>query len=283
MGLFDQLEKILDIQFDADIDIANNISNISLIHYEGGKKLEKEGESLRVNINELTPEERQEFLDVPKEQIEVEGRVLEEDAENETAAIETGYEEDYDDILDYFEDIISESYCEVLEASLHLRALIDEKELDREEIYDRKRDIARKHTPDAYYLSSLVTAGYFDEDGGLRDLYVDLRLNKSHNNNFQEELERLVDERLPCVFVEEVDQPDEVTTDVKRRLKKFKEGDQLHDWLDIRGIGPRCEDIIDDVVDNLEDEFIGIDIEKWNADGRRIVRIRPHTIGSIDI
>jgi len=284
MGLFDALEKVLDIEFAPDIDISSSISNIHLIKYEGGTKLEKEGESLKININELTPEERNELLQVPPDQLEVNGRVLEDDAENETAAIENGYQEYYDDILEYFEPILSDLYHEILEDALHLRASIEEQDLTRDEIHERKRDIAKRTSADAFYLATLVTAGYFDENGGLRDLYVDIRINDEyHGRDFQKELERLVDKKLLCVFVERDDLSDEVTTTVESRLQKFKNNEQIHDWLDIRGIGPKCGDTIDTVVETLEERYIGIDIDRWKNGDQMVVRIRPHTVGTINI
>ncbi|TQR22067.1 hypothetical protein C9J85_03040 [Haloferax sp. wsp5] len=133
------LEEILDINFRPNIDIRN----VSLINYESRDKLQKEGDSLKINISELSEKERRELLNVPPEQFEIQGRVLDEKEESDANAIEQGYDESADEIIDYFDGILSENYLSIVDASLYLRALINQKDIDRDEIHERKKDIEK--------------------------------------------------------------------------------------------------------------------------------------------
>lgn len=272
------LEKILDINFSPDVDI----SILNFTKVDGGKRFQKDGETLHLNLEALEPEQRREVLTLPQDQFEEQGRVLREDEEEEVAAIESGYNDDMDDILDYFDGVLSERYHAILDTSLYLRSLIEQRDLHKDEIQEKKRDIAKRHGMDAFYLSSLTTAGYFDPDGGLRDLYVDMGLNEQYSKyNFQQELESLVELKLLCVFVESDDDISDATKKTRGRLAKYQKEDPINDWIDIRGIGGSCKEIIDGVVENLEDEFIGIDYDRWQDGADYTVRIYPRSLPNI--
>jgi len=276
--VLEALEKILDINFAPDI----NISNVCLINIEGGDKLEKEGQSLKVNIDELEPDERAELLELPPERFEIQERILNEDDEKETAAIEEGFDESEEEILDYFDDILSDDYLSILDMALHLRALIEQKDLTKEEIQERKREIAKYHGPDAIYMASLTTAGYFDPDGGVRDIYVDMELNDQYDRyKFQQRLEELVEHKLLCVFVESNDSVEDTTQAVRRRVAKYQRRDPVNSWMDLRGIGGQCEEIIDETINNLEEEYIGIDYDRWMEDDQLIVRMYPRSFPNL--
>lgn len=279
MGILGALEKIFDITFKADIDI----SNVNLIHVENGTKFQKDGRSLHINIDELEPAERRDLLDLPREQFEAENRVLRHEEEQDVLAIEQGFTEDNDEVLKYFEGLLSERWLGIIEDSLYLRALLKEKDLTKEEILERKRDIARGREPNAFYISNLATAGYFHPNGGVRDILVTMRLNEEYDlYRFQKQMDAIVDDKLLCVFVENDDEVNEVTQETISRLATYQEKDPINEWLDIRGIGPECEKVIDGVVQNLEEEFIGIDYDRWKDEEENlIVRIHPHSIRTL--
>lgn len=276
--MLDRLENLLDINFKPDI----NIENISLIDIDGADRFRKDGRTLEINVEELEPEQQQGMQELVVEQFDADERVLRDDEADEVAALESEYDEDAEDVLEYFDPILSDRYHGILEKSLYLRTLIENRDLSKQEIQDKKAEIARRYGQGAIYLSSLTTAGYFHEDGGLRDLYVQMGLNSEYDQyNFQQELEELVEHKLLCVFVENDDDPYDVTQEVRGRLSTYQDIDPIHDWIDIRGIGPDCERIIDEVVGNLEEKYLGIDYDRWRNDGKLVVRIRPHSIGTI--
>lgn len=276
--VLEALEKILDINFKPDIDIRN----ITLINIEGGDKLQKDGPALHVNLDELDGQERRELVQLTQDEFEEQNRVLQEDRYEEAGALENADTGEMDEVLDYFDQILIDRYLDIIEASLHLRILIDQQDLRKKEIQDKKRDLVSRYGPEAMYLSSLATAGYFDPNAGLRDLYVKMGLNDKYDKyNFQKELERLISDELLCVFVENDETIYEVKQEVRGRLARYQRKDPINDWLDIRGIGSGCEEIIDGVVDELENEFTGIDYDRWNDGDNVVVRIHPHTLPPI--
>ncbi len=275
--LLDALEDLFNINFSPDLDI----EFLTFTKIEEEKKFKKEGEVLYLNLAELDPEQRKEVITLAQDQFKEKGRVLRHDEENETNAIEAGYTEDFGEIVNYFDGILSERYLTILESSLYLRALIDEENLSKEEIDERKRELTKKNGAESIYLSSLTSAGYFDPDGGLRDLYVELELNDRYDRyEFQPILSELVEEKLICLFVEKDEDIYDVTQEARRRLVKYKRENPPQEWFDIRGIGDGCEEIIDGVMANLEEEFIGVDYDRWKIEDDLWVRIYPRSLPS---
>lgn len=275
MGVGDILESV----FGGVLPDHIEITDINLLKIDGGDKVHKNGPTLNVNVAELEPDERQQFLKEIRDEFNGEGRVLREDESEDVLAIEENYQEEYQEYASHFENHLSERYIAMISDSMYLRALIDGKELSKEEILEHKRDIASRHGSEAFYISSLATAGYFDPNGGLQDLLVDMRLNKDYEvYNFQKEFKRLIDKELLCLFVENDDDVYEATQELERRIVEYQRMDPVQDWIDIRGIGPQCEEIIEDIVQNLEEKYLGLDYDRWRDDDNLVIRLHPHSI-----
>jgi len=275
------LENLLDVNFSPDIDIDIDVLNFT--NHEDGNRFQKDGRTLNLNLAALEPEKRRKVLQLAPEEFEQQGRLLREEEAAETRAMENRFDDDMDEILDYFDVILSDRYLSILDSSLYLRVLIEERDLTKEEIQERKHDLARRHGYEAIYISSLVSAGYFDPDAGLRDLYVDMGLNEEYDRyNFQSVLCNLVEHKILCYFVENDEEDNEATQAVRERLAKYQREEPINEWFDIRGIGDGCESIIDGIIDNLEEEFIGIDYDRWRDGDDLWVRIYPRSLPPIE-
>lgn len=271
------LEKIFDISFSPDTEI--KISNISLISIDTGDEIQREGDTIQVNTKQLDSEQREFLQELTRREKEEGGRLIREGEEEEITAIEGNWEDAYDDIPDYFDNFLSDRYISIIEDSLYLRVLIEQKGLNKEEILERRRDIARRHGPEAMYMSSLTTAGYFDPNGGLRDLLVEYGTNSGVSRmDLHSELKELVEKKLLCVFINNEQTVQEATHEVRSRIAKYQRVDPLQDWLEIRGIGPECEEIIEGVQENLEDEFMGFDGGDFSDGDGKVIRLHPHSI-----
>jgi len=267
--------------FDIDIDL--DIRNISLVNYEEHGKLLKDGDDLLINVEKLNTAEREEIIELTQDHFDNDERVLRDDVEEETNDMIEGYSEQNDEVLSYYDGIIAERYHEMLRYSLRLRALIEMRDLTRDEINRRKREIADKTGQEAIYIASLCSAGYFDINSDLHDIYVTMGLNEEYDKvNFYKEFKKLVEEKLVAVFVETDDKVRDVRNEVRGRLKTHQQTDTVHDWLDIRGIGDQCRDTINSVVEDLEDEFIGIDYDRYNVEDDTYVRIHLHSLPPIN-
>lgn len=275
------LENLLDVNFSPDIDIDIDVLNFT--NHEDGNQFQKDGRTLNLNLAALEPEKRREVLQLAPEEFEQQGRLLREEEAAETRAMETRFDDDMDEILDYFDVILSDRYLSIIDSSLYLRALIEERDLTKEEIQERKRDLARRHGYEAIYICSLVSAGYFDPDAGLRDLYVDMGLNEEYDRyNFQSVLSNLVENKILCYFVENDEEDDEATQAVRERLAKYQREEPINEWFDIRGIGDGCESVIDGIIGNLEEEYLGIDYDRWRDGDDLWVRIYPRSLPPIE-
>lgn len=274
-----ELGEILGVPFKEDV----SVRYINLEDRENDKLLRKEGEVLHLNLSPLSVEQQKDVLELVQRQFHSEGRVLRLDQEIESRAMESAYDDELNEIRNFFDGVLSPRYHTILDKSLHLRAVIEEQELHKDEIQERKGQIARRHGSDAIYLSSLVGAKYFDPDGGLRDLLVDMGLNPDLNKDmYQQVLNEYVEKELFCCFVQNDDTISNVTNEVRGGLARYQREDPIHDWYDIRGIGEGCARIISGVMENLEDEFIGLDYEEWSDSGSLWYRIYPRSLGKIN-
>lgn len=275
--MLEDIEDILGVTFRDDVII----ERVNLEFSDNEKRLRKSGETLYLNIEECSEDEREHLRSLVRDKFDG-SHVLRLDEHEEAQAMETGYEHDLDEILTYWDGILSPNYHEILERSLYLRGLINEKDLSKEMIQERKGQIARECGSEAMYVSSVVTAGYFDPNGGLRDLFVEMGLNKEYDKlNFQSELKKYIEKELLCVFVENDDSVYSVTQDVRGGLSRYQQEEPIQDWFDVRGIGDGCAKIIDGVIENLEEEFIGIDYYQWRDDDDLWVRIDPRSLPPI--
>lgn len=272
------LEEVLDVTFREDLDIRR----VNIESRPEENKFRKDGYTLHVNLAHLDQAERDGLLELTATQFEREGRVLREDEEVETSTMMSGYTDEYDEILSYFDGVLSDRYCDIIERSLHLRTLIENKDLSKSEIQEKKGQIARRHGSEAIYLSSLVSAGYFDPDGGLHDMYVDMELNPDYSRyDFQDTLTEYMDKKLLAVFVENDDNIDDIFHEVRGRLSRYQEEDPIQEWFDIRGIGEGCEEIISSVMEKLEEEYLGIDYDEWRDGEHLWIRIYPRSLPPI--
>lgn len=273
-----RLGEILGVEFRDGIDV----SYLNLRAIEDEDRLQKEGDILHLNLEKLEEREVRSVLELCEEQFEDEGRILRIDEEEQTAAMQRGYDDDDDEVLKFFENYLSDNILAIIEKSLFLRGLIEEEDLTKDEIQQRKRQIARRHGSNAIYLSSLVSAGYFDPDGGLRDIFVNLGLNPGYNKyDFQEILQEYAKKELLCVFVENDETVYDVKQEVRGHLARYQREEPIQEWFDIRGIGDGCANIIDGVMNELEDEFIGIDYDRWRNEDDLWVRIYPRSLQPI--
>lgn len=266
-----------------DIEISPEIGDITLFYREGDEKVVEETNELHLNVAELEGEEREEVIELADEHFDVEERVLREPEEEETEALEQSRGARIDETVSFFDGVILDRHVSILEKSLYLNALIEtEESLTKPQIDDRRSDIAERLGQDAFYISSLCSAGYFDEGRELRELYDEIVEEPNvDDDEYREEFEKLVNHELLAVFVSNHQTVYEVTNEVRGTLARHQREDPAIDFLDIRGIGDECRTIIDSVVENLEDEFEAIDYERCRDGEELIVRIQMYSIDNL--
>jgi hypothetical protein len=266
--------------FDINIDVGD--IDVTLINVNGGDKLSKEGEELRINTVELDEHEKVELKDLIEdthERADKTERIFDKQEEEIAGRIEEGYTEEVFETLDYFDDVLFEKHYEILRQSLDMRTYIEQSNPEYNEIQQIKYQIAEESTnPDmAIYISSLCTSGYFDKEGGIRDLHVKMKMNNEYNqHNFKREFKKIVENRLLCVFIRSQSTAYEVTNQVRGALRKYKKKDPVNDYIDIRGIN--CDDLIDEMLLQLEVEHPEITYDEFTDGNETVVRVRPDSI-----
>lgn len=266
-----RLRTLFDIEV-GDIDI-------TLFSKEGNEKVVQKEERVLVNLAELDDEERRELIDISNDHLEEEGRLLNDPVEEETADIEEGWDEQKAEILDFFDGLIYDRYHQILEKALYLRGVIEQNELTKQQIDKRKNDVADRLGGDAHYIANLCTAGYFDEDRTFREIYQQMYMGEGYQEHeFKDAFVIIVTEQLLCVFVERDQSVYEVKQDVRGTLAKYQREDPPNNYVDIRGIGDHCENIIDKVVSDLEDEYFGFDATEFHEGDQRVIRIHPASL-----
>lgn len=270
--------------FSWDGSILENIEDISLIKIEDNRKFEIEDRTLQINLSELNDEELGELREIQHEYFSADERFFGDDDTQEAEAIERNYDEEDEELLEFFDNILTDRYLSVIESGLHLRASIEEQNLDKNKIKTRRHDIASSHGKGAYYLTTLATEGYFDPNGGIRDLLATVRLNEGMEMyNFQNELETLVENKLLCVFVENDDTVREVVHAIRGRMARHREISPLNSWLDVSGIGPDCETIILQAMEKLQDDYMSLDYDNRTDLGKGLrIRIHMETVPRLD-
>lgn len=118
---FSRLRNLLDIEI-GDIDI-------TLFSREGDEKVVINNETAYVNVAELEPEEEDEVIDISRQHVEEEERLLNDSIEEETGDIEEAWDEEKKEILDFFDGIIFDRYVQILEKALYLRGVIEQNDL----------------------------------------------------------------------------------------------------------------------------------------------------------
>lgn len=276
--MLDELEEILGVNFQQEV----SVRYLNLEKREDQKRFRKDGGTLHLNLASLEQQQLEEILELSRTQFNEKGRILRLEEETVTEAMQNGYSEELDEIATYFDGVLSDRYHNILKKALRLRAVIKERDLSKDEIQEKKGQIARRHGGEAIYLSSLVSAKYFDRDGGLRDIYVDMELNPEYDRlDFQSTLEEYVEKELICVFVENDESVYDVTQDVRAGLWSHQQEEPIQEWFDVRGIGDGCAEIINSVMENLEDDHMGIDYDRWRDGDDLWVRIYPRSLGQL--
>lgn len=139
--MLEELEEILNVNFREGV----TADHLSLFEDEDAHQWEKDGDTIRLNLARLDDDERQGVLGLASIQFENKDRVLRHEEEVETEAMEQGYSEDFDEIAEFFEPVLSPSYHDIIERALWLRAEIRECDLTKDQIQEKKGQIARRY------------------------------------------------------------------------------------------------------------------------------------------
>lgn len=275
MNILDRLKNLVDI----DIDIGNrDIKNINIKAEsdENPLSISEDGEELVIDVNALDNEKVTEVEEIIGDAYDSQGKVLEHNSQKELTKIEQTDTNRIEETLDYFGPKISNEHLEILEKALYLR----ERWQRNSSVTKQKEDIMEKYGQEGRSITNLCTAGYFDEDRYLRELYNEMRDSGYYKEgDYREEFEEIIRNEPFSVFVSRGDSVKDTKIQIESRLRKYKKYGVRVKFIDVRGIGPSNIETIESTIEILEEELENIDYSSNNdEDGQYQVRIDPESV-----
>lgn len=282
--LLGALTPNIDITFGDDIDVEDVNENCDVQIKSGGeeKKAHITREAVYLYPEQLQGEEYVTFQSFVRESKRDEGEVVRVDEKEETQALENADTTEINDIIRFFDGVISDRHISILRSSLYLRKLSQNYDpIPDFNVGQKKRDIAEKYGYESYYMIHLVSSGYFDEGRYLQNLYYQLEsAETSTAERYREEFEEIIGEKLIATFVSADDTTYDVKSDVKAGVVKYFRYRPPANFFDVCGMGHRCEVTIDEAVEDLEQEYEMMEYDDEDRGEERVVRIFPETIRS---
>jgi HD-GYP domain-containing protein (c-di-GMP phosphodiesterase class II) len=156
------------------VNIESNDTNINIVKNGGDnsatniRESEEGTDVIDINLDALSQREQREFMSEVRDEWNDDGELILDERSQDKRAIERTIEdEDINSTLSFFDEILPERYYGMLKASLFLRKAWegDETYIPPDEVQQRKTEIAEEYGREAYNVSNLCTAGYFDEEG----------------------------------------------------------------------------------------------------------------------
>lgn len=209
------------------------------------------------------------------------GAVKRIDASKDTKSLEHVDYDYIDNTIDFYDGLISENYISLLRKTLYLHEVKEHPELTlTKSIDENKRDLANEHGYEAYYVTHLVSSGYFDEGRFFRELYENLSEERGPTDEqYWDEFEKIIGEKLIAIFVSSDDTAYDLKTSIKSGVAKHYMHRPPFNFIDVCGMGYKCGLTIDQALEELSNDFDEMDYEDRDRGDERVVRIYPATIG----
>ncbi|WP_424001607.1 hypothetical protein ACOZ4I_16870 [Haloarcula salina] len=273
----------IDLTIGDDIDVGDlENSELSVESGEQGDKLLIEQDRCVIYPDQLQGDEYALFNQLAREIKRESGSVDRTIEHEQTRALEATDTVTIDDIVGFFDGIISEHYLSLLRSSLYLRQISENNHQYPDfDINEEKRELKDRYGYEAYYVAHLASSGYFDQDRYFQNLH-DVLESRTGNTpeSYRREFEITVGEKLIAVFVNEDDSTYEVEQDFRAAAYKQQRYNLRLDFVDICGFGSVCQSTIDEFVEELEDQYPTVDYENLDRGQERVVRIYPATLNN---
>mgnify|MGYP000153303412 CR=1 FL=1 len=295
MGVIESLALLLEaISPDVDVTLGDDIdvnledvaqdADVRVIAQEGASKARIPDQDLVIiNPEELQGDEYVRYQEFMRQGKKDTGRTTRLDKTEETKALESIDTEQFGDILSFFDGLVSDRHLAILRASLYIRIMVsNEGDLREFDVDQKKRDLAEKYGYEAYYMSHLVSSGYFDEGRYFQELHSDFD-GGTGSEQYREEFEEIIGEKLIATFVNSDDTPFEVKNEIRAGLRKHLTYNPPADFYDVCGLGQNCREKINQAIENLSEEYSEMQTQDNDRGMERVVRIYPNTVRDFDI
>lgn len=187
--------------------------------------------------------------------------------------------------LEFFEPKISDEHLDILRSALVLREVFEDDEvyLSRQEVNRWRSDIREKHGPDAFSITNLCTAGYFDQGRYLRELYQEMKESDDwKEGDYQEIFEDIVENEPFTVFVSRGDDDHHLKERVYEKLGKCQKYDVDVSFIDVRGMGKANRRKIERLLYDMDGELDDIEYREGIRGGEFVARIDTESVEGLE-
>lgn len=208
------------------------------------------------------------------------GSVDRDDIEDEVSKLKDLDKGELDEIVGFFSDIIRDRHINLLRDCLYLqKAAADEDIRLNHPIGEYKDSLREDFGRIAFYMNHLVSSGYFNDDEFFQSMYDEIQDQDGVTSEiYMDEFEEIVEERLLAYYVNNDENVRDTFIGINRLVYRFFDFDPHNEFVDVRGLGEECEELIDKGLAKFEDTRDGEVVSQEIDSVEMAVRIYPRSL-----
>lgn len=208
------------------------------------------------------------------------GTVDREDIEDEVSKLKDLDKAELDEIIGFFCDIIRDRHIDLLRDCLYLqKAAADENIRLNYPIGEYKDSLKEDFGRVAYYMNHLVSTGYFNENEFFQSMYGEIQDQDGATSEiYMDEFEGIVEERLLAYYVNNDEDVQDTFIGINRLVYRYFGFDPHNEFVDVRGLGEECEELIDNGLAKFEETQDGEVITQELDSVETAIRIYPQSL-----
>lgn len=204
----------------------------------------------------MSDEAHELYQELVRQQKKDQGSIQREDLAEEVKQLEDMDKTEIDDVASFYDSLISDRHASLLRICLYLQRIVKRDDLSLNKPVDaHKGDLRDDFGHVAIYMNHLVSSGYFNDDGFFREMYDELkRKTDAIEERYQEEFEPIVEHELLAFYVGSDYQLNAAKNGLMGTIHSYSFHSPYQSFVDLRGLGDDCEDIIEEVLDKIDEE-----------------------------
>lgn len=208
------------------------------------------------------------------------GSVDRDDIEDEVSKLKDLDKAELDEIIGFFSDIIRGRHVDLLRDCLYLqKAVADEGIRLNHPIGEYKDSLKEDFGRVAFYMNHLVSTGYFNENEFFQSMYDEIQDQDGATSEiYMDEFDKIVEERLLAYYVNNDEDVQDTFNGINRLVYRYFHFDPHNEFVDVRGLGEECEELIGDGLAKFEDTQSGELITQELDSVEMAVRIYPQSM-----
>ncbi|WP_336000593.1 hypothetical protein [Halorientalis halophila] len=248
---------------------------------------------LELNLDALGGEERQEFVGEIVETFETQHRLFSGDPNKIREATSLVLSEDeIEETVEFFSQYLSSTYIKLLERSLSIDRAWHIRKFSRDEMKDYKKDIAEDYVEnavggdhnDAYTSIHMASSGYYNEDGYLRAVFLNLDDEYSDESVDYSRIYATILDESP--FLVTVGDDDEVQDTVSDFVERIEDADTYRfdvEFIDGRAQAGWNRETLEEAVLVIQRDADTLNYDCTVKPGETIYRLFPGSLSGLTL